>query len=147
MSFFIGLLCFVLALVALLLICVILIQDSKSGGLSSAFGGGTDTALGTRGQKEITRFTSIVSLVFFVLCLAVGYLSKQEQAVTGINTTNELKPLDDPAGGTGTAGPDGGVNPNPPPNGGGGPGLGAPPDRNPPAGDPDGSSGNQDGGG
>ena len=73
-----------LTITSLLLGGVILIQDSKAGGLSSAFGGGGgDSLIGTTGAKQISKFTAVVAVVFFVLCIAVG-LMKQDQAGTSV---------------------------------------------------------------
>lgn len=63
----------VLILVSLLLILLVLVQDTKAGGLGTAFGGGTGEALlGARGQKDIARVTAILSAVFLLLAIGMG---------------------------------------------------------------------------
>ena len=81
-SFLVGTIWFFLGIVSLLLIGVVLIQDSKAGGLSSAFGGGGgDALLGASGQKEITKFTVILAVLFFALSLFGGILAKSGSSV------------------------------------------------------------------
>ncbi|MEE8142805.1 MAG: preprotein translocase subunit SecG, partial [Planctomycetota bacterium] len=73
-----------------LLIGVVLIQDSKSGGLAGAFGGaGGETLLGAGSQKDITRFTSILSVVFLGLCILAGILSRVQAGSTTVSP-NEI---------------------------------------------------------
>ncbi|MFN0057665.1 MAG: preprotein translocase subunit SecG [Planctomycetota bacterium] len=76
MDIFLGL---VLAAVSFILIGIVLLQDSKAGGLTSALSGmGGETVFGASGQKGVTKFTSILAVVFFVLCIAVGIATKWE---------------------------------------------------------------------
>ena len=127
-----------LTITSLLLVGVILIQDSKSGGLSSAFGGGGgESLIGTTGAKQISKFTAAVSVVFFLLCIGVGIM-KQSDAGSSV-----LK--DDPAsaatGGTSALPPRGdtpGTSPNTTDNTGNGNSTGTPPpdgDSKPPGND------------
>lgn len=69
-------LCIVLAFVALLLIGIVLIQDSSAGGLTGAFGGGGGGGelLGAKGQKELAKFTTILAVGFVSLCIIVGVM-------------------------------------------------------------------------
>lgn len=68
-----GILAVVLVLVCLLLIAVILIQDPKGGGLTSAFGAapGGDSVLGARAQRDVTIWTSWLTLVFLVVVVVM----------------------------------------------------------------------------
>jgi protein translocase SecG subunit len=65
----------VLFLLGLLLIVVILIQDSKDGGLGGALGGGGlggEALFGARGQKDIVRFTAFLGGLFALILLILG---------------------------------------------------------------------------
>jgi protein translocase SecG subunit len=57
-----------------LMVVVILIQESKESGLGGAFGAGLtgDSLLGARGQKEIGRFTAVLAGVFALLIIVLG---------------------------------------------------------------------------
>lgn len=59
----------------LFLIGIILIQESKSGGLSGAFGGGGgQSLLGARAGRELSRWTTYGTVIFCVLLLIIGIL-------------------------------------------------------------------------
>ncbi|MCP1125952.1 preprotein translocase subunit SecG [Bacillus sp. AFS018417] len=67
-----------LIIVSLLLIVLVLMQSSKSAGLSGAISGGAEQLFGkqkARGIEAIlNRITVVVSILFFVLTFAVTYL-------------------------------------------------------------------------
>ncbi|CAG9612435.1 putative protein-export membrane protein SecG [Bacillus rhizoplanae] len=67
-----------LIIVSLLLIVLVLMQSSKSAGLSGAISGGAEQLFGkqkARGMEAIlNRITVVVSILFFVLTFAVTYL-------------------------------------------------------------------------
>jgi preprotein translocase subunit SecG len=65
-----------LLLVSLILIIIILIQDSKGAGLTSAFGAGPggESLLGARMQKDVARYTSYLAAVFAMIVIAMGLL-------------------------------------------------------------------------
>lgn len=87
-----------LAFVSLLLIGIVLMQDSKGGGLAGAFGGSGGTELlGTSGQKQIAKVTTVISGVFVVLCIAIGLLK-------GLDERSSAVAADDPVPAT-TIGP------------------------------------------
>jgi protein translocase SecG subunit len=72
----------VLGLVTVLLGFVILIQEPKQAGLSGAFGGGmggSDQMMGTKATSGIGRFTAILSVTFFSLCILVGVVSSSDR--------------------------------------------------------------------
>ena len=72
----------VLGLVTVLLGFVILIQEPKQAGLSGAFGGGmggSDQMMGTKSTSGIGRFTAILSVGFFSLCILVGVVSSGDR--------------------------------------------------------------------
>ncbi len=62
---------------AFLLIGVVLIQQPKtSGGLFSGTG---QSLLGTSGKTFWTKFTTVLAVVFMVLCLLMGVIHKYEK--------------------------------------------------------------------
>lgn len=65
-----------LVLVSLILIFIILIQDSKGAGLTSAFGAGPggESLLGARMQRDVARYTAILGTVFALIVIAMGLL-------------------------------------------------------------------------
>ena len=81
--------------VSVLLILIVLMQDSK-GGLGGAFGGagGSGQLLGARGQSDLSRWTVWLSVAFFVLVLVLGIATTergQESSYTGEDTAKQEK--------------------------------------------------------
>jgi len=67
-GFLIGLLSFLLVISSLFLICLVLIQRGKGGGLAGAFGGpGGSSAFGTKAGDIFTKITIITAGIWFVL--------------------------------------------------------------------------------
>ena len=64
----------VLILTSLILVATVLLQESRSQGLSGAIAGGAETFLGKGKSKtteqKLAKITKIVAIVFFVLSLA-----------------------------------------------------------------------------
>ena len=58
--------------VSLLLIALILIQPSKSGGMGAAFGGIGDSVFGGKAGSHLTKTTVIMTTIFFVIALALA---------------------------------------------------------------------------
>jgi preprotein translocase subunit SecG len=69
--------------VALLLICVVLIQEPKSTG-GGLFSGTGQSLLGTSGKTFWTKFTTTLAVVFFALCLGLAALPKSRQPGSSI---------------------------------------------------------------
>jgi preprotein translocase subunit SecG len=68
------------AIVSVGLIVVVLLQSSKSAGLSGAIGGGAEHNMGKAKERGIdlllSRLTIVMAVLFMVLALAVGYFIK-----------------------------------------------------------------------
>ena len=83
----------ILLSVILLALCVFLIfmvlsQDVKGGGLAGALGGPTvQGAFGGRSSESITKLTAWAGVVFFLLVVAMGLLSKS--STMGLRDTDE----------------------------------------------------------
>ncbi|MDR0932876.1 MAG: preprotein translocase subunit SecG [Victivallales bacterium] len=62
------------AIISLLVIGVILIQPSKSGGMGAAFGGIGESVFGAQVGSHLTKATVIMTGIFFVLALVLAAL-------------------------------------------------------------------------
>ena len=66
----------ILILLSVFLIAVVLLQESRSAGLSGAISGGADTFFGkSKGrtmEQKLVKFTKIGAVIFFVLTLAIS---------------------------------------------------------------------------
>ncbi len=116
-----------LGVVTFLMGFAILLQEPKTGGLSGAFGMGGDQMLGASSASGISRFTTMLAVVFFGLSIAVGVMSTKssntsairgaegDQSVSGpaieaINPGGGLRDVPLPPGtGDGAGGPVGGT--------------------------------------
>ena len=71
MGFVSGLLNVLLVISSLFLICLVLIQRGKGGGLAGAFGGvGGSSAFGTKAGDVFTRVTIITAGIWFLLAMS-----------------------------------------------------------------------------
>ena len=65
----------VLIILAIFLIIVVLLQESRSAGLSGAISGGADTCFGkSKGrtmEQKLVKLTRISAIVFFILTLGI----------------------------------------------------------------------------
>ena len=59
-------------IVALLLITLIMIQPSESGGMGAAFGGIGESVFGGKAGSHLTKSTVVLTTVFFVIALALA---------------------------------------------------------------------------
>lgn len=62
-------------LIAILLIALILVQPSKSGGFGSAFGGVGESVFGAQAMSHLSKLTVILITCFFVLTLLLAIVS------------------------------------------------------------------------
>jgi len=63
-----------IVVVSLLLIALILIQPSKSGGMGAAFGGIGEAVFGGKAGSHLTKTTVVMTAIFFVIALALAAL-------------------------------------------------------------------------
>jgi len=70
----------ILVILAVLIVGSIMLQQGKGSDLGSAFGGGSsDSLFGPLGPSNFfSKITWALITVFFVLCLLLAYISKQE---------------------------------------------------------------------
>ena len=63
-------------IVSLVLICVILLQAGRGGGLSETFGGGsTQTIFGTKTSTFLMRATAASAVIYIITCLLLGVMT------------------------------------------------------------------------
>ncbi len=113
----------ILVVLSLALILVILIQDPKGGGLASAFGAGPggDSILGAQATKDITRITTVLSVLVGIIVIGLVWVGHMENE--GISSTinnpnaNTQNTISDPDADAETGSPSvpgpGGTPPNP----------------------------------
>ena len=74
--------------ISLLLIGIILIQPSKSGGMGAAFGGVGESVFGGKAGSHLTKATVVMTAIFFVIALVlaalIGHGVKLEEQNDGI---------------------------------------------------------------
>jgi preprotein translocase subunit SecG len=76
-------------IVCILLIGVVLIQDSKGGGLSSSFGG-SNQILGVRRTTDfLEKATWVLAIALLVLSLASSFFASGTNGTTGISSTKD----------------------------------------------------------
>ena len=82
---FYGILVFLFALVCLMLIGIVLIQSSKSGGLGTAMGGAAvQAAFGGHGAgKLLTRVTVGLAVSFMALALVINFIGAPGSGTRG----------------------------------------------------------------
>ena len=80
-------------IVALLLIGLVLIQQSKGGGFGGAFGGVGESVFGAHAGSHLTKLTVILTTSFFVLTLLLAVIvghSSRERSVAEIGIKNSV---------------------------------------------------------
>ena len=83
-------------LLSISLIALILLQHGKGADAGAAFGSGASaTVFGARGSGNfLSRATTVIAILFFVVCLALAYVSSNRvipDGVTGSVTAQELE--------------------------------------------------------
>lgn len=80
------------------LVFFVLIQSSKGGGLSGAFGTGAETMFGySQANRKLAQFTTYCAIGFFLTCLTLGLLpaTKSNDRPIVTNMPEEM-PVQDP---------------------------------------------------
>ena len=62
-------------LIAILLICLVLVQPSKGGGFGSAFGGIGESVFGAQAMSQLSKVTVFLLTMFFVLTLVLAVMT------------------------------------------------------------------------
>ena len=68
----------ILVIAAILMSIFVLLHKGKGGGLSDMFGGGMSTSLGSSSvaERNLTRFTIVIALVWIVAVVGVGMVDR-----------------------------------------------------------------------
>ena len=74
-------------LLSISLIVLILMQHGKGADAGAAFGSGASaTVFGARGSGNfLTRATTIIAVLFFIVCLSLAYISSNRAAPDGVS--------------------------------------------------------------
>lgn len=67
-------------IIAILLICLVLVQPSKGGGLGSAFGGAGETVFGAQTMNHLSKLTVVLITIFFAVTLALAAISGHKES-------------------------------------------------------------------
>ena len=80
---FYGVIVFIFVIVCLLLMGIILMQSSQTGGMGAAMGGGAmNAAFGGQGaDKPLVRVTSGLAVTFMVLAITIGFMGHPDSTV------------------------------------------------------------------
>ena len=84
-----------LLLVSIAIVALILVQQGKGAGMGASFGAGaSNTVFGSAGSGNfLTRSTWTLAIIFFGICLFIGYLQKQDNTKTGDFTNIDAAPV------------------------------------------------------
>lgn len=72
-------------MVALLLIGVVLIQQSKGGGFGSAFGGAGEAVFGAKAGSHLSKLTVILAAMFFALTMALVVITSHRDKQSAVS--------------------------------------------------------------
>ena len=72
----------VAVIIAILLVCLVLVQPSKGGGLGTAFGGAGETVFGAQAMNHLSKLTVVLITIFFVVTLALAAVSGRKTSAT-----------------------------------------------------------------
>jgi preprotein translocase subunit SecG len=70
--------------IALLLICLILVQQSKDSGFGSAFGGLGESVFGAQTGSHLAKLTVVFASLFLILTLALAIITGHRKAPKSI---------------------------------------------------------------
>lgn len=97
-----GLVIGVHVIACIFLIIIILVQAGRGGGLVENFSG-VESMFGTKTNAFLTRSTSVLSVIFFITCLSLAFMSSRQskslmgqranQQQSAVQETQEKTPL------------------------------------------------------
>jgi len=71
-------------IVAILLILLVLIQNEEGDSLGGIFGGGSSTAFGSRSGNILTKASSVLGVLFFLLSLSLALANRSPDVDKGV---------------------------------------------------------------
>jgi len=75
------------AITCILLVIVVMLQSGKSGSMG-LFGGGGSSSIGSQGGDIMTRITTVLGVIFFVLALTFAFLVSRDNTVSSVDRAN-----------------------------------------------------------
>ena len=83
-------------LLSISLIALILIQHGKGADAGAAFGSGASaTVFGARGSGSfLSRVTTIIAILFFIVCLALAYVSSNRTTPSSVTGSVISQPIE-----------------------------------------------------
>ena len=87
----------VAVIIAILLICLVLVQPSKGGGLGSAFGGVGESVFGAQTMSHLSKLTVVLITIFFVVTLALAAISGHKDSSKGTAAGSAVLKMEQPA--------------------------------------------------
>ena len=78
-------------LIAILLICLVLVQPSKGGGFGSAFGGIGESVFGAQAMSQLSKVTVVLLSLFFVLTLILAVMTGHRSRTSSSESSLLLK--------------------------------------------------------
>jgi preprotein translocase subunit SecG len=79
----------ILIISSILLVLVVLVQDEQGEGIGGIFGGGSNTAFGSRSGNVLTRFTAILATTFLVCCFGLAWINRTPTAGNIVSKARE----------------------------------------------------------
>jgi len=70
----------IMAVSAVLLVLVVLVQDDQGEGIGGIFGGGSNTAFGSRSGNVLTRLTAALAAIFLITVFGMAWISRSPTA-------------------------------------------------------------------
>jgi len=70
----------IMAVSAVLLVLVVLVQDDQGEGIGGIFGGGSNTAFGSRSGNVLTRFTAVLAAIFLISVFGMAWVNRSPAA-------------------------------------------------------------------
>ncbi len=70
----------IMAISAVLLVLVVLVQDDQGEGIGGIFGGGSNTAFGSRSGNVLTRLTAVLAAIFLVAIFGLAWVNRSPTA-------------------------------------------------------------------